>query len=146
MIEKAFLNHLATARSDVEFARAAAGFAALQVYDSIKTHGCDPAVHSDALQRVERDIALLDTTTDVRAALRSLVQVLPFWESDGVVRIGRRAVYTALLIYGQALGDEGNWQIAESLYALVGMDAELDGETSLAAEARLLMGRASRMC
>jgi hypothetical protein len=146
MIHIAFLDHLATARSDAEFTRAAAGLAALQVYDSIKTHGCDPTVHSDALQRVERDIALVDADTDVRAALQSVVQALPFWEAGGTIRLGRRAVYTALLQYGQALGGEGDWHIAENLYALVGMDAELDGEISLAAQARFLMGRASRMC
>jgi hypothetical protein len=145
MINIAFLNQLAAARSDVEFARTAAGLAMLQVYDSIKSNGFDPFVHQDALQRVEEDVARLDESS-VRTALESVVQALPFWDSTGSVRIGRRAVYTALLVYGQSLGDEGEWQIAESVYSLVGMDAELDGETWYAAEARLSMGRASRMC
>ncbi len=146
MINIAFLNQLASAQSDTEFTRTAAGLATLQVYDSIKSNGFDAFVHQDALERVQRDIVNIETGASVRPALESVVQALPFWDTGGYTRIGRRAVYTALLVYGQALGDEGEWQIAESVYALVGMDAELDGETWLAAEARLLMGRASRMC
>ena len=146
MINIAFLNQLAAARSDIDFTRTAAGLATLQVYDSIKTNGFDPFVHQDALQRVEQDVANVALKTPLRVALDSVVQALPFWDSTGSIRVGRRAVYTALLVYGQALGDEGEWPIAESVYSLVGMDAELDGETWLAAEARLLMGRASRMC
>ena len=146
MIDVAFLDHLANARSKIEFARTAAGFAALKLYDSVKTHGYDPAIHRDALHQLERDVTGIADEASVHAALESVVQALPFWGCDGATRIGRRAVYTALLVYGQALGDEGEWQIAESVYSIVGMDAELDGETWLAAEARLLMGRASRMC
>ena len=133
----------------MEFARTSAGFAVLQLYDSIKTHGYDRSVHDGALDRVRRDIAGADTDASVNsvsAALESVAQALPFWEKDGATRVGRQAVYTALLAYGQALGDEGEWRIAESVDSLVGMDAELDGETWLAAEARLMMGRASRMC
>jgi hypothetical protein len=146
MIDFAFLNQLASARSESEFARTAAGFAAIQVYDSVKTHGFGPSIHGDALRRVEADVNQLESGSRIRVALESVLQALPFWESGGPVRIGRRASYTALLIYGQALGDEGEWKIAETVYARVGMDAELDGETWIAAEARLLMGRASRMC
>lgn len=146
MINMAFLEHLSAARSDAEFTRTAAGLAVLQVYDSIKNGGFDPFVHQDALQRVEADIVAVEGESNVRAALDTIVQILPFWDSQGCVRVGRQATYTALMIYGQALGDEGEWLIAESVYALVGMDAELDGETWYAAEARLLMGRASRMC
>ena len=50
MIDVAFLDHLANARSKIEFARTAAGFAALKLYDSVKTHRYDPAIHQDALQ------------------------------------------------------------------------------------------------
>ena len=144
MINIAFLDQLASARSDVDFARTAAGFAVLQVYDSVKSNGYDPAVHLEVLKRLEREIAALGSAPRLRASLVAMVQVLPFWNSDGYVRVGRQATYTALLTYGQALGDEGEWTIAESVYSLVGLDAELDGETWLAAEARLLMGRASR--
>lgn len=146
MASIAFLDHLATARSDSEFARTTAGFTALQVYDSIKTRGFDPFVHEDALTTVGQNIRNITGEWNVRAALESVIQALPFWEFSGAIRIGRRAVYTALLVYGQALGDEGEWHLAQSVYALVGMDAELDGETWLAAESRLLMGRACRMC
>lgn len=146
MINIAFLNRLASSRSDSEFARISAGFAVLQIYDSVKTNGFDPFVHQDALDRAAAEIARMDPDTSLRSALESVMQALPFWDSENRVRIGRRAVYTALLVYGQALGDDGAWEIAETVYALVGMDAELDGETWLAAEARLLMGRASRMC
>jgi len=152
VINSAFLNQLAVPRSNTEFVRTAAGLAVLQLYDSIKTHGYDPSVHDDALEAVQRDIAGTDAEPGVNrgngvgAALGSVAQALPFWEKDGTVRVGRQAVYTALLTYGQALGDEGEWRVAESVDSLVGMDAELDGETWLAAEARLMMGRASRMC
>ncbi|MEO6865654.1 MAG: hypothetical protein ABI229_09380 [Gemmatimonadaceae bacterium] len=146
MINVTFLEHLSAARSDAEFTRTAAGLAVLQVYDSIKNGGFDPFIHQDALQRVEADIGAVECESNVRAALRTIVQMLPFWDSQGCVRVGRQATYTALMIYGQALGDEGEWSIAENVYALVGMDAELDGETWYSAEARLLMGRASRMC
>ncbi|HEY8312212.1 MAG TPA: hypothetical protein VIG47_16720 [Gemmatimonadaceae bacterium] len=146
MVNIAFLNQLGAARSDAEFARTAAGLVALQVYDSIKSHGFDPFVHQDALERVEDDIAKVETESGVGPALQALVAALPFWDSNDGVRIGRRAVYTALLVYGQRVADEGEWKLAATVYALVGMDAELDGETWLAAEARLLMGRALRMC
>lgn len=146
MINIAFLNRLASSRSDAEFARISAGFGVLQVYDSIKTTGFDPFVHQDAIDRAAAEIGGMDPDTSLRAALESVVQALPFWDSEHRARVGRRAVYTSLLVYGQALGDDGAWEIAETVYALVGMDAELDGETWLAAEARLLMGRASRMC
>lgn len=146
MMNIAFLNQLASARSESEFDRTAAGFAAVQVYDSVRTHGFGPSIHSDALRRVEADVARLEANSRVRAALEAVLQAVPFWESGGPVRIGRRATYTALLIYGQALGDEGEWKLAETIHGRIGMDTELDGETWLAAEARLLMGRASRMC
>jgi len=146
MINIAFLNQLAEARSQMEFSRIAIGFTALQIYDSIKTHGFDPFVHQDALQRIRSDIHAIETETLLHDALQSLIQAFPFWESSGPIRIGRQAVYTALLSYGQALGSDGEWEIANSVYSLVGMDTELDGETWLAAEARLLMGHAARMC
>ncbi|MEO7041987.1 MAG: hypothetical protein ABI035_06990 [Gemmatimonadaceae bacterium] len=142
----AFLDHLANARSDAAFVRTAAGLASLQVYDSVRTHGFDPFVHEEILTRVAADIASITVESSVRVALDSVAQALPFWDAEGTIRIGHRAVFTALLNYGQALGDEGEWALAENVYAGVGMDAELDGETWLAAEARLLMGRASRMC
>mgnify|MGYP001597840999 FL=1 len=146
MINTAFLDHLAEARSDAAFARTAAGLAALQVYDSIRSHGFDPFVHEEVLAHIASDVETIPSGTNVRGALESVIQALPFWDAGGTIRIGRRAVYTALLVYGQALGDEGEWTLAESVYAGVGMDAELDGETWLAAESRLLMGRACRMC
>lgn len=149
MINSAFLNQLAATRPGTDFDRTAVGLIVLQLYDSIKTHGYDPATHDGPLQRVRRDIAGTDgdaSVNSVNAALGCVAQALPFWEKEGTIRIGRQAVYTALLTYGQALGDEGEWRIAESVDSLVGMDAELDGETWLAAEARLMMGRASRMC
>jgi hypothetical protein len=146
MIDIAFLKHLASVRSEDEFARTATGFAALQAYNSVKTEGFGPAACHGALERVAQDVARIDPDTGIRTALEALTQALPFWESSGAIRIGRRAVYTALLLYGQALGAEGEWQIAQSVYTLVGTDAELDGETSLAAEARHLLGRAARMC
>ncbi|MFI5240085.1 MAG: hypothetical protein ACHQQP_09765, partial [Gemmatimonadales bacterium] len=146
MINSAFLAHLAGARSEVVFMRTAAGLASLQVYDSVKTHGYDPFVHDEALQRIGLDLNSIPAGSNVRTALESVIQALPFWERSGAVRIGRRAVFTALLVYGQALGDEGEWSIAENVYAQVGMDAELDGEIWLAAESRLLMGRACRTC
>jgi hypothetical protein len=146
MINIAFLDRLAATRSETEFARTAAGLAVLQLYDSIKTHGYDPSVHGDALRRIGRDVAAIDAGAKLRTALQSVVQALPFWEKEGTVRIGRRAVHTAILMYGEALGGEGEWRVAECVVSLVGMDAELDGETWIAAEARLMMGRASRMC
>lgn len=146
MTSIAFLDQLATARSDSEFTRTAAGFAILHVYDSVRTHGFDAFAHEEALQRIGRDVKTISPESNVRAALQSLIEVLPFWEISGRIRVGRKAVYTALLIYGQALGDEGEWRIAGVVFAQVGMDAELDGETWLAAEGRLLMGRACRMC
>lgn len=145
MTDMSFLHHLAAARSEAEFARTAAGFTILQVYDSVKTNGVN-SFQLDALRKVERDMASMDAAPNVREGLEALVVSLPFWESAGPIRVGRRAVYTALLMYGQALGSEGEWRMAESVCALAGMDTELDGETWLAAESRLLMGRASRMC
>ncbi len=146
MVNITFLNRLASARSDADFACTAAGFGVLQVYDSVKSNGFDPFNHQDAIQRIEADIAAIDGAPRLRSGLAAIVQALPFWDSEGSVRVGRQATYAALLIYGQALGDEGDWSIAESVYSIVGLDAELDGETWYAAEARLLMGRASRMC
>lgn len=146
MTNMAFLDRLATARSDSEFAVTAAGLTLLQVYDSVKTHGFDPFTHEDALAVIQRDIETITVESSVRAALESVIQALPFWETSGAIRIGRRAVYTALLVYGQALGDEGEWHLAAVVYSCVGIDAELDGETWLSAESRLLMGRACRMC
>jgi hypothetical protein len=142
----AFLDSLANARSDASFARTAAGLTSLQAYDSIRANGFDPFVHEAILDRIALDIESIPVGTSARVALDSVIQALPFWDTEGTIRIGHRSVYTALLNYGQALGDEGEWPLAENVYARVGMDAELDGETWLAAEARLLMGRACRMC
>jgi hypothetical protein len=146
MMNNDFLTQLANARSEDEFNRTAAGFATLQVYGSVRTHGFGPSIHGDALRRVENDVAQLGRESRIRDALEAVLHALPFWESGGAVRIGRRATYTALLLYGQALGDEGEWKLAEAVYGRLGMDTELDGEMWLASEARLLMGRASRMC
>ena len=115
MTDIAFLNHLASTKTDAEFASAAAGFAALQLYDSVKTHGFDLSMHGDVLQRVTHDITRIDAAQDVRTALESMMQALPFWENGGPIRVGRRAVYTTLLMYGQALSSEGEWRIAESV-------------------------------
>jgi len=145
MTDTSFLEHLAATRSDAEFARTAAGFTVLQVYDSVKTNGLS-SFQLDALQRIESDMASIDAAPKVRAALEAMVCALQFWESGGPVRVGRKATYTALLMYGEALGSEGEWAMAAKVFALAGMDTELDGETWLAAESRLLMGRAYRMC
>jgi tetratricopeptide (TPR) repeat protein len=145
MIGMSFMEHLATAQSDAEFARTAAGFTLLQIYDSVKTNGVT-SFQLDAIQKVEHDLADLDLAPKVRAALGAMICAMPFWESGGPVRVGRKATYTSLLMYGDALGSEGEWRLAESVFALAGMDTELDGETWLSAESRLLMGRAARMC
>jgi len=145
MTATSFLQHLATARSDAEFARTAAGFAILQIYDSVKTNGLS-SFQRDTLRKIESDIAGIDAAPDVRTALEAMACALQFWESAGPVRVGRKATYTALIMYGQALGSEGEWAMAAKVFALAGMDTELDGETWLAAESRLMMGRAYRMC
>jgi tetratricopeptide (TPR) repeat protein len=145
MIDMSFLQAFATAQSDAEFARAAAGFTLLQIYDSVRTNGLT-SFQLDAIRKVEHELASMDAAPSVRTALGAMICALPFWESGGPVRVGRQATYSALLMYGQALGSEGEWPIAESVFALAGMDAELDGETWLTANARLLMGRAARMC
>src|SRR6185312_16038627 len=44
MTDTSFLEHLAAARSDAEFARTAAGFAILQIYDSVKTNGLSASI------------------------------------------------------------------------------------------------------
>ncbi|MEO7101878.1 MAG: hypothetical protein ABI311_00960 [Gemmatimonadaceae bacterium] len=147
MNNSVFMDRLGVARSDAEFVRTAAGLATLQAYDSIKTHGFDPFVHETVLDRIAKDVQSITDDSEIADALGSVIQALPFWEgSHASSRIGRRAVYTSLLVYGQALSDDGEWGLAEQVYALVGMDTELDGATWLAAEARLLMGRACRMC
>jgi tetratricopeptide (TPR) repeat protein len=145
MIGMSFMEHLATAQSDAEFARTAAGFTLLQIYDSVKTNGVT-SFQLDAIEKVEHDLAGLDLAPKVRAALEATICAIPFWESDGPIRVGRKATYTSLLMYGDALGSEGEWRLAENVFALAGMDTELDGETWLSAESRLLMGRAARMC
>ncbi len=145
MTEISFLQHLATARSDAEFARTAAGFTILQIYDSVKTNGMN-SFQLDALRKVEADVAGIDASPKLRTALEAMICALHFWESAGPIRVGRKATYTSLLMYGQALVSEGEWAMAATVFALAGMDTELDGETWLAAESRLLMGRAYRMC
>jgi len=145
MIDTVFLNHLATARSDAEFARTAVGFTWLQIYDSVKTHGLSTS-QLDAIRRIESDIAAIDAAPDLRAALEAMTCALQYWESGGPIRVGRQATYTSLVMYGEALGNEGEWPMAASIFALVGMDTELDGQTWLSAESRLQTGRASRMC
>jgi len=145
MVEKAFLDYLAAERSEVEFKGTAVGVAALQLYDSVKAHGYDPLMHSAALKSMRDDISFVASEVGIPAALDSFIQALPFWEASGAIRVGRRAVYSSLVIYGQALGDDGQWGLAQKIHAIVGMDAELDGETWISAEARLLGGRASRM-
>jgi hypothetical protein len=146
MTDLPFLEQMASARSKAEFDRTAAGFAAVQVYRTIRRDGYDPKSHGDALCRIRDDLAAITSETRIHAALQSLVEVLPFWGQGGDECIGSRAVYTALIIYGRALGDEGEWSLARLVFSIVGEDSELDGETWTSAEARLMMGRASRMC
>ncbi len=149
MIGRAFLDQLASARTETQFKRAAAGLASLQLYESVKATGYDPAAHSTVLDRIRDDLSYITSEKAVHAALDSFTQVLPFWEREGMigggVRIGRRAVYTALMIYGKALADDGEWGLSKKVYTVLGTDTELDGETWLSAEARLMIGRASRM-
>jgi len=146
MIDEAFIEQLAGARSTAAFNRTAVGFAVMQLYDSVKITGYDPARHSANLDRIRSDLAAITSEKAIHAALDSFIQVVPFWEGEGAIRVGRRAVYTALLIYGKALGDEGDWRLSQKVCTLVGIDTELDGETWMSAEARLMMGRAGRMC
>lgn len=145
MMEKAILNHLAAEGSGVEFKRTAVGVVALQLYNSVKAQGYDPVIHSATLKNMRDDISLVTSEVAIHAALDSFIQALPFWEASSAIRVGRRAVYSSLIIYGQALGDAGQWGLAQKIHAVVGMDAELDGETWISAEARLLAGRAARM-
>lgn len=145
MINTSFLEYLASARSDADFARAAAGFKILQIYDSVKTNGVS-SFHVESLRKIESDLAHIDATPGHRDALAALTCVLPFWDSERRARIGRKATYTALLMYGTALGSDGEWAMAASVLALAAADTELDGESALSADARLLLGRAYRMC
>lgn len=146
MMDLPFLEQMARARSKAEFDRTAAGFAAVQVYRTIRRDGYDAKSHGDALKRIRDDLTAITSETRIHAALQSLVQVLPYWGQGGDVCVGSRAVFTSLLIYGRALGDEGEWNLARLVFSIVGEDSELDGETWTSAEARLMMGRASRMC
>src|SRR5665213_3651634 len=101
----AFLDSLANARSDASFARTAAGLTSLQAYDSIRANGFDPFVHEAILDRIALDIESIPVGTSARVALDSVIQALPFWDTEGTIRIGHRSVYTALLNYGQTRGD-----------------------------------------
>lgn len=145
-----FIEHLAQASSPVVFARTACGFAALQLYDSIRLGGFDLGGHPAAVETLANDVERLDPASRVRTSLSALVQALPFWapseqSAATAATLGRRAVYTALVQYGQALTSEAEWRLADAVYVRVAIDAELDGEILIAAEARFLSGLACRM-
>lgn len=145
-----FVEHLAGASSPLVFARTACGFAALQLYESIKIAGFDPGAHVASVEMLGEDVERLESDSRVRIALTALVQALPFWRRSeqsptAGTRIARQAVYTALIQYGQALASEAEWRLADSVYTSTAVDAELDGEIVIAAEARFLSGFACRM-
>lgn len=151
MNDLTFIEHLAAASASEVFARTACGFAALQLYGSIKVAGFDPVVHSAPVETLANDVERLGPVSRVRTSLSAVAQALPFWNrsdlysapSDG---IARRAVYTAFIQYGQALASEAEWRLADTVYAIIAVDAELDAEVVVAAEARFLSGLACRMC
>src|SRR5665213_1438042 len=89
----AFLDSLANARSDASFARTAAGLTSLQAYDSIRANGFDPFVHEAILDRIALDIESIPVGTSARVALDSVIQALPFWDTEGTIRIGHRSVW-----------------------------------------------------
>lgn len=151
MNDLTFIEHLAAASASEVFARTACGFAALQLYGSIKVAGFDPVVHSAPVETLVNDVERLGPVSRVRTSLSAVAQALPFWNrsdlysapSDG---IARRAVYTSFIQYGQALASEAEWRLADTVYAIIAVDAELDAEVVVAAEARFLSGLACRMC
>jgi hypothetical protein len=85
MIDMSFLQAFATAQSDAEFARAAAGFTLLQIYDSVRTNGLT-SFQLDAIRKVEHELASMDAAPSVRTALEAMICALPFWESGNLQR------------------------------------------------------------
>lgn len=143
-----FFEHLSTAATPSVAARTAAGIAALELYDSVRAGRFDPTQHAAALERVRADLRALPADSAIRISLDALLDALPFWEtppSGPAGRVGRGAVLTALLQYGRALAGEAEWPLAQATYTLAAVDAEVNGETDLAAQARFLTGYAARL-
>jgi hypothetical protein len=142
-----FFTHLSTAATPSVAARTSAGIAALELYDSVRSGRFDPAQHAATLERVRADVAALPVESATRIALDALLDALPFWEtppSGPSGRVGRRAVLSSLLLYGRALAGEAEWHLARDAYALTAVDAEVNGELEIAAQARLRLGLAAR--
>jgi hypothetical protein len=142
----AFLERLSGARSPEEFARTAAGFTLLQLYDSIKASGFSESAHGLALLALTADVQKLTSATAISTALLAVVDALPYWSLEAVPPIGRRIVHAGLLQYGRALADESEWDLALEIYSVVAIDTELEGELETSAVARFLSGLASRRC
>jgi hypothetical protein len=148
MIDAVFLNYLANARSKPEFDRMATGITAFGLYETVKFNFTRGIELSETIASVERDVQAMDAETSVamRTALVAITAALPYWTADRADRIGRRATFTALLMYGQALGDDGEWRLAHSVFETVADDARNFDEIWTAGEAQLLKGRSARMC
>lgn len=116
------------------------GLALLQQYLAMRERGPDAAVDEVALASLRAELDTLPLLDREAVALRALADALSHWQAAPPSAFGRRLVYTALLQYGQALFGNASPKLALPVLSRVAVDAELDGDDALSAQARLLCG------
>lgn len=144
MHARPFLEALSTELNADIATRIAVGFGLLQQYGAIRDRGPDTTVDRPALAALHAQLDSQPARDREVAALHALADALPHCEDHSLTRLGRRLVYSALMQYGQALFGRGASSLAETVFELVAIDAELDGDNDLSAQARLLCGFAWR--
>lgn len=144
MHTQAFLEALSAPPSHEDTTRLTVGFGLVQQYQAIRARGVDAPVDATALVSLRTLLDPLPSLDREVTALRALADALRYWQPDPPSAFGRRLLYTALVQYGQALFGNAAAKLAVAVLNIVAVDAELDGDHELSAQARLLCGFAFR--
>jgi hypothetical protein len=140
----AFLEALASRADANAAATLTAGLALLQQYVAIRQRGPDPEADDAALASIHAQLDECTPTDREVIALHALAEALRYWTAESPSAFERRLAYVALVHYGQTLFGNALPKVALTVLDLVAVDAELDGQDAVSAQARLLCGFAYR--
>lgn len=139
-----FLEALSAATTDDEIIRARVGLATMQLYASMVAQDVAAEQVVTTTERLHAELQGVGRITPPDVALGRVLEALPYWPPPAGPVLGRHAVHLALIRYGEALFKALEPATGIEVLTRAAIDAELAGDLSAAAQARLIAGFALR--
>jgi len=139
-----FLEALSVATTNDEIIRARVGLATMQLYASMVAQDTPIERVVTMAERLHGELEEVGRITPPDVALRRVLEALPYWAPPAGPVLGRHAVHLALIRYGEALFKALEPATGIEVLTRTAIDAELAGDLSAAAQARLIAGFALR--